>query len=215
MNERVEERLEQLDEAFDQTGAVAEQFQAELRKMQVTMSDAGREVQAMTTVINRGFRSAIDGMVFDGDRLSDALKNIGKSLLDAAYSAAVKPVTSHVSGLVASGLEQMITGGTAFKDGGSFTQGRVQPFARGGVVNGPTYFPMRGGLGLMGEAGPEAIMPLSRGADGSLGVRTQGGGRPVQVTMNVTTPDAGSFARSRTQIAATISRAIERGQRAR
>ena len=110
MNERVEIRLEQLDEAFDQTGAVAEQFQAELRKMQVTMSDAGREVQAMTTVVNRGFRSAIDGMVFDGDRLSDALKNIGKSLLDAAYSAAVKPVTSHVSGLVASGLEQMITG---------------------------------------------------------------------------------------------------------
>ena len=84
-----------------------------------------------------------------------------------------------MSPLVASGLEQMITGGTAFKDGGSFTQGRVQPFARGGVVNGPTYFPMRGGLGLMGEAGPEAIMPLSRGADGSLGVRTQGGGRPV------------------------------------
>ena len=64
----------------------------------------------------------------------------------------------------------------------------------------------------MGEAGPEAILPLARGADGRLGVRG-GGGRTVNVTMNITTPDAAGFQRSQTQIAAEMSRAIQRGGR--
>jgi phage-related minor tail protein len=90
------------------------------------------------------------------------------------------------------------------------------PFARGGVVSAPTAFPMRGGTGLMGEAGPEAIMPLRRGPDGRLGVEMAGGAAPhVTVTMNVTTPDAASFRRSRTQIAAEMSRALARGARNR
>jgi hypothetical protein len=55
-------------------------------------------------------------------------------------------------------------------NGGVHSRGNVVPFANGGVVNGPTLFPMSGGTGLMGEAGPEAIMPLKRGKDGKLGV---------------------------------------------
>lgn len=48
----------------------------------------------------------------------------------------------------------------------------VVPFGKGGVVSRPTYFPLhRQRLGLMGEAGPEAILPLQRLADGALGVR--------------------------------------------
>ena len=46
----------------------------------------------------------------------------------------------------------------------------IVPFAYGGVVNSPTLFPFKNGTGLMGEAGPEAIMPLKRGSDGRLGV---------------------------------------------
>ena len=65
----------------------------------------------------------------------------------------------------------------------------------------------------MGEAGPEAIMPLSRGSDGKLGVRMDGGGRPVTVVMNISTPDAQSFQKSRSQIAAQMTRALGRGQR--
>jgi phage-related minor tail protein len=72
---------------------------------------------------------------------------------------------------------------------------------------------MRGGTGLMGEAGPEAIMPLTRGADGRLGVQAAGGGRSVQVVMNISTPDAQSFQRSQSQIAAQMSRALGRSQR--
>jgi phage-related minor tail protein len=75
---------------------------------------------------------------------------------------------------------------------------------------------MRGGTGLMGEAGPEAIMPLARGPDGKLGVRAGGGGGgPVSVVMNISTPDVEGFRRSRSQIAAEMARAMGRGRRNR
>jgi len=73
---------------------------------------------------------------------------------------------------------------------------------------------MRGATGLMGEAGPEAIMPLRRGADGRLGVAAAGGAaRPVNVTINVSTPDVAGFQRSQSQIAAQLGRALARGDR--
>ncbi|CAN0444218.1 unnamed protein product [Phaeothamnion confervicola] len=64
----------------------------------------------------------------------------------------------------------------------------------------------------MGEAGAEAIMPLARGRDGKLGVR-MGGGQGVNVTVNISTPDATSFRQSQSQIASVITRAVARGQR--
>ncbi len=65
--------------------------------------------------------------------------------------------------------------------GGAFNQGK-KFFARGGIVNRATAFGMAGGkTGIMGEAGPEAILPLSRGKDGSLGVSAQ----PSNVVVNI------------------------------
>jgi phage-related minor tail protein len=83
-----------------------------------------------------------------------------------------------------------IAGAVGFADGGAFSAGRqIQAYADGGVIGGPTYFPMAGGkTGLMGEAGPEAIMPLKRGKDGKLGVSVDGNSGSVVVnnTINVT-----------------------------
>ncbi|MEL7026725.1 MAG: phage tail tape measure protein, partial [Pseudomonadota bacterium] len=59
----------------------------------------------------------------------------------------------------------------------------------------------------------EAIMPLSRGPDGRLGVQMAGGRRPVNVVMNISTNDVEGFRRSETQIAAQLNRAIRRGER--
>jgi lambda family phage tail tape measure protein len=71
--------------------------------------------------------------------------------------------------------------------GGAWNNG-VQAFAKGGsftnsIVDSPTLFKFAKGTGLMGEAGPEAIMPLRRGPDGSLGVQSQGGGSNVSVSI--------------------------------
>ncbi|MCC6001656.1 MAG: phage tail tape measure protein, partial [Pararhodobacter sp.] len=62
-----------------------------------------------------------------------------------------------------------------FARGGVFAGGgQLTAFARAGVVTRPTVFPFARGIGLMGEAGPEAILPLRRGRDGRLGVEMNG-----------------------------------------
>lgn len=202
-----------LEATIGSAKAVSTAFQAELQAMQVTMSTAGRQVDGLTRSVGWGLRRAFDGLVFDGMRLSDALKGLGRSMVNSALTQALKPVQNALGGLITSGIGNLADGLLPFQDGAAFSAGRVTPFAKGGVISSATSFPMRGGLGLMGEAGPEAIMPLSRGADGRLGVKAANSGRAVNVTMNISTPDPGGFRRSRTQIAAEMSRAISRASR--
>ncbi len=61
-------------------------------------------------------------------------------------------------------------GGGEYARGAAFDRGNVVPFARGDIITRPTIFPMARGYGLMGEAGPEAVIPLKRGRDGKLGI---------------------------------------------
>ena len=136
--------------------------------------------------------------VVHGKGLSDVLKGMVLSLSQMALSAALKPLGSLIGGLFANAKGNVFAGGS------------VVPFADGGIVNSPTLFAMNGGTGLMGEAGPEAIMPLARGADGTLGVRGGGG---MSVTVNISTPDVQGFAQSQNQVAAMVSRALSRAQR--
>lgn len=190
-------------------------FSTELEGMRQSMTFAAREVGAMTTSFGSTLKRAFDGVVFDGMKLSDAMKGVARSMADTVYAIAMKPIQDAVGGALAVGMNGMLSSTMPFANGGAFSAGRVMPFARGGVVSSPTTFPMRGATGLMGEAGPEAIMPLARGPDGRLGVQAGGGGRPVHVTVNVQTPDVAGFARSQSQIAAQISRALSRGDRNR
>jgi len=210
-----EAQMRGLEESLAGAQSVASTFSGELQQIRTTMADTGREVRTLSNGISRGLRGAFDGLLFDGMKASDALRGIGQSIVSSAYSSAMNPVTRHMGQMAGAGIEAVISGAMPFAKGAPFTQGRVMPFARGGVVSSPTTFPMRGGTGLMGEAGPEAIMPLTRGADGKLGVRSEGGGRAVSVVVNVTTPDVAGFRRSQGQIAAQMSRALGRGQRNR
>lgn len=134
-----------------------------------------------------------------GRSLEDVLRRIGLNLAGMALSQGLQPLQNLAASFMSSAF-----GGLA---------GRVTPFAAGGVVASPTYFPMRSGVGLMGEAGPEAILPLQRGADGRLGVATSSGGPAVNIVFNVTTTDAPSFAKSETQITGMLARAVARGMR--
>jgi phage-related minor tail protein len=128
----------------------------------------------------------------------------------------MRPVQNAFGGALAQGVAGLMGSIMPFADGGVFGAGRVQPFAKGGIVSQATAFPMRGGTtGLMGEAGPEAILPLSRGPDGRLGVAAGGGGGAVSVTFNIATPDVAGFNRSQTQIAAQMGRLLARGNRNR
>lgn len=213
--EALKDQIDALEATLTGATGMVVAFEGELARMRDSLVFTGREVNSLSTGIGGGLRRAFDGVAFDGMKLSDALRGLAKSMVDTVYNVTMKPVQSAVGGFIAEGMNGLLSGMMPFEKGGAFTQGRVMPFAKGGIVSGPVSFPMRGGRGLMGEAGPEAIMPLARGADGRLGVQASGGARPVTVVMNVTTPDVAGFQRSQAQIAAQASRALARGQRNR
>jgi phage-related minor tail protein len=158
---------------------------------------------AFAGVMSRAFSQSVIG----GKQFDDVLKGLALRLSNMAVAAAFKPITSGIAG----GLNQLFSG--LFGGGTAITSatGAIKPFASGGVIGTPTYFPLAGGVGLAGEAGPEAILPLQRGADGRLGVAA--GTRDISITVNIATPDAESFRRSETYITGQIARAVARGQR--
>lgn len=142
-----------------------------------------------------------------GKKLEDVVKSLGQSLAQLALKAAMKPLESALGGLfdqLLGGLGNSLTSGAA--------AGLPVPFAQGGVISSPINFPLSDGrAAVAGEQGAEAILPLTRGTDGQLGVRSGGGG--ATITFNVSTPDVAGFQRSQTQIAAMLQRGLSAGQR--
>lgn len=210
----LESEAKALEQTLGSVTALTDAFDAQLGRMKATLSATTRDLGDLERGFSGGLRRAFDGLVFDGNTLSQAFATLGEAMSRTVYNAAMRPVADHFGGLLAGGVNALASAVMPFEKGGAISQGRVVPFAKGGVVSGPTTFGLRGATGLMGEAGPEAIMPLSRGPDGSLGVRAQGG-HSVVVNMNISTPDAASFQRSQSQIAAAMGRALGRGQRNR
>jgi phage-related minor tail protein len=161
-----------------------------------------RDIQRSANAFGRAMSDAFSQSIIGSRSFEDVLKGLTLRLSDIALKLAFKPVENALT----AGLSSLFGGGLA-------TPGLVKPFAAGGVIGTPTYFPLNGGgLGLAGEAGPEAIMPLARGADGRLGVAASGGARS-SVTVNIATPDAESFRRSEIYVTGQIARAVARGQR--
>ncbi len=183
-----------------------------------TLNKLTLDLVSSANLFGRTISNAFAQAIIEGRRLEDVLRSVGKSLTESLLRSALAPAQNLVTSLITSGataLANAIRGGVGLpllRPGGS----GVTAFADGGVVAAPTYFPMGAGLGLMGERGAEAIMPLARGPDGRLGVQAAegGGGRPLSVIVQVSTPDAESFRRSEAQVAAAIARAVARGRRA-
>lgn len=152
-------RIEQIIQTEAQTRLLME---AEEKRQQLMQTVEGH--------IENAFMSWVDGSA----SVEDAFKGMLRNIILAIYQQQVaKPAASAISGLIGKLF--------GFADGGAFNKG-VEFFANGGVVGSPTMFQHSGGLGVMGEAGPEAIMPLKRGSDGKLGVQMQGGSeQPVVV----------------------------------
>ena len=156
--------------------------------------------------------AALDGVMAKGKSVSSVFDSLALSISKMALSAAFRPLEGALSqfagGLLSGG------GATPFANGGVFAGGLPIPFASGGIISSPIAFPLGAGqTGIAGERGPEAIMPLTRGADGKLGLAGGGSANAVNVTFHVTSPDAESFSRSETQLAALLARAVSQGQR--
>lgn len=212
--ENLELSAEGLAQSAGQASVMVSEFEGRLRALRETSAATSKDVAVLERGMSKGLRRAFDGLVFGGESLSGALETLAQSMINTTYNAAIKPVTDHFGGLLAGGVGKLVQGILPFADGAPFSQGRVMPFATGGIVSQTTPFGMRGGMGVMGEAGPEAIMPLARGPDGKLGVRGGGGGSTT-VVMNIRTPDVQGFQRSQSQIASQMSRALGRANRNR
>jgi phage-related minor tail protein len=107
---------------------------------------------------------------------------LGLGFIAAAGSAAL--TSGYVKGRIAEEQEAEENA-----HGNVFDGALARAYAKGGsftnqIVNGPTYFRHGGGLGLMGEAGPEAVIPLKRMSNGDLGVSANSGGGP-SVVVNI------------------------------
>lgn len=200
---------EELARAMAQAGEAARSFALDSERALKSVSDELRRATREGRDFGDALASAFEGAALKGKSLSDVLKKLALDLSRTALEQA----TQAISGAVSSGIGNLIGGLVASADGNAFADGRVLPFAKGGVIASPMLFPLRGGTGLAGEAGAEAILPLRRGADGRLGVASEGGAAGMNITFNVTAADAASFRRSESQIAAMLARVGARGQR--
>ena len=163
---------------------------------------AGRFGQSLS----RAFASG----VASGKSFESVLQIVGQKFIELSLRMALQPATSLLGGL----LGQMTQGLSGIFGGMGAGGGvPVMPFADGGVIASPGYFPLGRGVGLAGEAGPEAILPLARGSDGRLGVRAGGAGGSTPVYVTIQTSDVESFARSEAQVSASLARAVARGRR--
>lgn len=160
--------------AIDEERRALEERNNELQR---ATSEQEKLARGLATTSNRLISAAQQA-----DSFSDALRNIGLELLKIGIQ------TLFGQGPLGGGFSSFIgspgggIAGLPFAKGAAFSGGRVVPFANGGVVNVPTSFPMAGGAtGLMGEAGPEAIMPLKRGPGGQLGVSGGNSMPPINV----------------------------------
>ncbi|EES4254705.1 phage tail tape measure protein [Escherichia coli] len=106
---------------------------------------------------------------------SSVLQEISKVLMNAAIVNGIKTAANGMSGAggFLGSIGDWLGGAVANAKGGVYTSANLSAYSNS-IVDTPTYFAFAKGAGLMGEAGPEAIMPLTRAADGSLGVRAVG-----------------------------------------
>jgi phage-related minor tail protein len=180
---------------------------AAIDHVETRTQDLTRSANAFARSMTAAFAQSVTG----ARGFDDTLKSLGLRLSNLALQAAFRPLAN----LVTNGFGALFGASIGMPQTTDLraAMGAVKPFASGGIIGTPSYFPLAsGGVGLAGEAGPEAIMPLARGPDGRLGVAAAGAGA-ARITVNITTPDAESFRRSEVFVTGQIARAVARGQR--
>jgi tape measure domain-containing protein len=163
--------IEDVGEAFAQGASAGEAF----RNAMVSM------LQQMLDMLPVLFLQAGLQMIIQG--------NWPMGLAFIAMAASSAFISGFVKGTINRMDEEAEAEANTNARGNVYSDTILVPYAKGGsftnqLVNGPTYFRHGGGLGVMGEAGPEAIVPLRRMANGDLGIQSEGGGG-TQVVVNI------------------------------
>lgn len=180
--------------------------------------------RTMEETLAGAFTDLFSSLVTGTESLGEALKNFLTSLTKQITELLLQLALSKIFSGLFSPFSLATPGGAAPTGGGGLApggipipytnakgnifSGGIRPWASGGVVQSPAYFASGGRMNVMGEAGPEAVLPLGRDAQGRLGVRGGGG---TTIVVNVSTPDADSFIKSKRQVATATNRALRYG----
>ena len=223
------------------------QMKKDLEELEDPVNQIVGAANAIGDSFAQSFKSVIDGSATAQEALASFFQNLSNYFLDMATQIIAEMVKiailNAVTGLLPGGGggggggipflsdAPSITGnkigdfggGTPlFAKGGVFAKNKIVPYAKGGIFNKPTMFAYANGgagnFGLLGEAGPEAIMPLSRGSDGKLGVKAAGGGTVINITNNIaegksTSRGNGSDSQGISQLSKMMVAVIQREQR--
>jgi hypothetical protein len=202
------EQLQKLREQSDEYGriqAALEEAKRRMRELKELSDFAKSTVSGLFTDMLSGIQQGKNVWESFAQAAVNALNKIATKLMDMAINnlwQAAFPQGNMFGGGGGGGLLGALFGGFGGGGGGTFalhelahfsakgdafSNGNIIAFAKGGIVGGPTLFPFAKGVGLMGEAGAEAIMPLRRTASGDLGIIAANSNRPqtVNITVNV------------------------------
>ncbi len=164
-------------------------------------------------------RTQLDGINASAQTVSTSLVKAfaNASASSRTFSTTLSGVTASLTQMLSSvGADMLSQGVSSILDGltaGSGAATTVAPFADGGIIASPTFFGSGGSVGLMGERGAEAVVPLARGPNGQLGLAANGSSAGAPINVHIQTQDAESFRRSESQVAAALARAVARGRR--
>ena len=195
LNKAANDNIKLTPQQSEQLRGLAQQMaeaEAETSRLKAAMDFAKGVTQGFFNDIRQGIAQGQSLWQAFGTAAVNALNKIADKLIQIAIDNLFLKAFGSLLGAGLGGGWMGTVGGTGgglgglYANGAAFNRGNVIPFARGGVVNGPTVFPMANGMGLMGEAGPEAVMPLRRGRGGRLGVEMAGGGASAPVNVHVT-----------------------------
>lgn len=160
----------------EQTLEIMDKYKSKLSEI-----EQYERLQDIARGIGDSFSNAFERMIFEGEKFQDVLRDMAAEIVKTAAKKALLDPLGEALGM---GMMGILGGLFGFSKGGVISDGEVTPYAYGGVVNSPTYFPMARGYGLMGEAGPEAVMPLTR-INGKLGVMSSTGEKQNMIPPNV------------------------------
>jgi hypothetical protein len=221
----LEEQFQRPGHALDEELIQAyEDTEEALKNLKQTTSDTAKFMEEIWSETARNMQNAFSDFFYDA--ITGQLKTLEDYILSFANSMA-RTLSNILSGMLWQGIFTMFPmgggGGGATgpspgwwtKHGAAFgPQGKLS-FAQGGVVDKPTIFPFASGVGMMGEAGPEAILPLTRTSGGDLGVKSEGSGNTI--VMNINAMDSESFEdfanRNMESFLSPLKDAIEGGNR--
>lgn len=158
-------------------------FSASMEGMKYDVITWGDVGATTAQSVKNEFTNSLKMMTMAGADWRDAMEAFGQNVLTAILDIVTQMVAMKIlmtafgiGGAAGTGAgttftNEMAVFGAPSAKGNIFSQGRIKAFGKGDILTGPTIFPMsNGGIGLGGEAGTEAIMPLQRDASGRLGV---------------------------------------------